>query len=118
MSRGPVLIAALTSGDVQVGNTGGTNVFFSSRRGHTILVSDWSSDVCSSDLPRARGGGASAGVRCDGANARFGRRRRDGASVGGYDGRVNAVAEGPSRAGRRRDVERRQIGRASCRERV
>src|SRR5438093_9869659 len=32
--------------------------FFSSRRRHTRLVSDWSSDVCSSDLlsqgPRAR----------------------------------------------------------------
>src|SRR5258706_10005900 len=26
------------------------SVFFSSRRRHTILVSDWSSDVCSSDL--------------------------------------------------------------------
>src|SRR5262249_59496567 len=25
--------------------------FFPSRRRHTILVSDWSSDVCSSDLP-------------------------------------------------------------------
>src|SRR5262249_56980313 len=25
-------------------------LFFSSRRRHTILVSDWSSDVCSSDL--------------------------------------------------------------------
>src|SRR5258706_12109621 len=25
--------------------------FFSSRRRHTRLVSDWSSDVCSSDLP-------------------------------------------------------------------
>src|SRR5437016_9543693 len=29
--------------------------FFSSRRRHTRLVSDWSSDVCSSDLHRARG---------------------------------------------------------------
>src|SRR5258706_5091946 len=28
--------------------------FFSSRRRHTILVSDWSSDVCSSDLPWTR----------------------------------------------------------------
>src|SRR5438093_13487304 len=28
--------------------------FFSSRRRHTRLVSDWSSDVCSSDLSRAR----------------------------------------------------------------
>src|SRR5438046_6701039 len=27
--------------------------FFSSRRRHTRLVSDWSSDVCSSDLPGA-----------------------------------------------------------------
>src|SRR5262249_58399438 len=27
-----------------------TIFFFSSRRRHTILVSDWSSDVCSSDL--------------------------------------------------------------------
>src|SRR5262249_59590828 len=30
--------------------TGGYFFFFSSRRRHTILVSDWSSDVCSSDL--------------------------------------------------------------------
>src|SRR5262249_56829689 len=28
--------------------------FFSSRRRHTRLVSDWSSDVCSSDLARVR----------------------------------------------------------------
>ena len=28
------------------------NFFFSSRRRHTRLVSDWSSDVCSSDLIR------------------------------------------------------------------
>src|SRR6516225_1620203 len=27
------------------------NIFFSSRRLHTILTCDWSSDVCSSDLP-------------------------------------------------------------------
>src|SRR5258706_11028960 len=30
--------------------------FFSSRRRHTRLVSDWSSDVCSSDLNPGRGG--------------------------------------------------------------
>src|SRR5437016_9819274 len=29
--------------------------FFSSRRRHTRLVSDWSSDVCSSDLERSQG---------------------------------------------------------------
>src|SRR5690349_4402691 len=28
--------------------------FFSSRRRHTRSLRDWSSDVCSSDLPRAR----------------------------------------------------------------
>src|SRR5438093_1826331 len=28
--------------------------FFSSRRRHTRLVSDWSSDVCSSDLPGSK----------------------------------------------------------------
>ena len=28
--------------------------FFSSRRRHTRLVRDWSSDVCSSDLPMGR----------------------------------------------------------------
>src|SRR5256885_10931612 len=31
--------------------------FFSSRRRHTILQGDWSSDVCSSDLPRSRASG-------------------------------------------------------------
>src|SRR5262249_58712066 len=30
--------------------------FFSSRRRHTRLVSDWSSDMCSSDLPVALAG--------------------------------------------------------------
>src|SRR5256885_2604409 len=32
--------------------------FFSSRRRHTRLQGDWSSDVCSSDLPHPHGGGA------------------------------------------------------------
>src|SRR6266480_3163913 len=31
--------------------------FFSSRRRHTRLTCDWSSDVCSSDLAMARGAG-------------------------------------------------------------
>src|SRR5258706_8335001 len=34
--------------------------FFSSRRRHTRLVSDWSSDVCSSDLERRHGKNRSA----------------------------------------------------------
>src|SRR5256885_7096259 len=32
--------------------------FFSSRRRHTRLQGDWSSDVCSSDLPDGEHGGA------------------------------------------------------------
>src|SRR5437588_11240742 len=32
--------------------------FFSSRRRHTRSLCDWSSDVCSSDLERERGGAA------------------------------------------------------------
>src|SRR5262249_59537889 len=76
--------------------------FFSSRRRHTILVSDWSSDVCSSDLANAgltfvelrrRDGGARALVQGQ-------------AGIGAQGGR-GVVALG-------RHVE---IGRASCRER-
>src|SRR5262249_59611517 len=36
--------------------------FFSSRRRHTRLVSDWSSDVCSSDLSNLPGGGLDLGA--------------------------------------------------------
>src|SRR5690242_20826368 len=37
--------------------------FFSSRRRHTRLTCDWSSDVCSSDLCRLDAGRAHAGLR-------------------------------------------------------
>src|SRR5437016_13258815 len=39
--------------------------FFSSRRRHTRLVSDWSSDVCSSDLIRVRAYCASPPMSAD-----------------------------------------------------
>src|SRR5256885_10527147 len=44
-------------------------MFFSSRRRHTRLQGDWSSDVCSSDLGDAEGGTPSAGLvgEADGA---------------------------------------------------
>src|SRR5258706_8350351 len=52
-------IAGLALG--MVSGPGYVIFFFSSRRRHTILVSDWSSDVCSSDLQplnrKARNGG-------------------------------------------------------------
>src|SRR5262249_59516926 len=85
--------------------------FFSSRRRHTRLVSDWSSDVCSSDLHRAirargRRGGPGAGVR----------RRARGpcrAAAGAAGGRAFHHRRRP----RRPAPGRAQIGRASCRER-
>src|SRR3712207_7791870 len=43
-------------------------VFFSSRRRHTRYWRDWSSDVCSSDLPNADGAAtalADSSERCD-----------------------------------------------------
>src|SRR5262249_61904217 len=49
--------------------------FFSSRRRHTRLVSDWSSDVCSSDLLRSRSRAWRRGWR---ACARNWSRRRTG----------------------------------------
>src|SRR4051794_41866357 len=62
--------------------------FFSSRRRHTRWTGDWSSDVCSSDLPA---------------------------------GRLRSGGPAPDRCHRqqlRRLAGAREIGRASCRERV
>src|SRR5688500_20371496 len=82
--------------------------FFSSRRRHTRLQGDWSSDVCSSDL-----GGD--------------RRLRAHAGLGGGAGRQGpvllraapALFERPGPAERAAgDRHGTQIGRASCRERV
>src|SRR5262249_56440080 len=47
--------------------------FFSSRRRHTRLVSDWSSDVCSSDLPRSAAASAAMAAAAAGAGAATGR---------------------------------------------
>src|SRR4051812_49580322 len=80
----------------------GSFFFFSSRRRHTRLTCDWSSDVCSSDL---------AFMRADGQEVRL-NVLRDGAR------RQIPVRWEPRevrfRTGRIRD----EIGRASCRERV
>src|SRR5438477_13092293 len=45
--------------------------FFSSRRRHTRLTCDWSSDVCSSDLhpPAVAGAMCGMGLVCNGAGA-------------------------------------------------
>src|SRR5699024_11581566 len=92
--------------------------FFSSRRRHTISKRDWSSDVCSSDLPRLRraGGGGAAGSRArdDAVAAALGRdlvvvlAPRGAAAVGAAAGVGSAPLVDPFP----------EIGRASCRERV
>src|SRR5438045_9495084 len=63
--------------------------FFSSRRRHTRCLSDWSSDVCSSDL---------------------GLFIRDSYRAPRFESRMNRPRPGSRRAPK--------IGRASCRERV
>src|SRR2546426_2057110 len=86
--------------------------FFSSRRRHTRLQGDWSSDVCSSDLYvsqaaipalRDRGGGAIVNF----ASAAV---LKPQSQLAAYTAAKSAVA-GLTRA-------LAKIGRASCRERV
>src|SRR5258705_8712177 len=92
--------------------------FFSSRRRHTRGLSDWSSDVCSSDLP--------PGSEVTGAAAAASDRAKFTVVGGGLGGALMAIFLG--RAGyeveiyeKRRDPRVGQageeIGRASCRER-
>src|SRR5262249_59295641 len=79
--------------------------FFSSRRRHTRLVSDWSSDVCSSDL-------FLTGPRRDAIVGDLVEAHHDGRSDAWYWRQaIRAVASAFL-------AEIRQIGRASCRERV
>src|SRR5438093_2524957 len=46
----PSVLVSWRGGLIRLGRSVGLVFFFSSRRRHTRLVSDWSSDVCSSDL--------------------------------------------------------------------
>src|SRR5947199_2372141 len=88
-----------------------SSFFFSSRRRHTRCLSDWSSDVCSSDLRETRRG----------SNMRNSRNVEQGLGTG-PGGRINvavgcallAVALVSASCSSREP----KIGRASCRERV
>src|SRR5256885_8133298 len=87
--------------------------FFSSRRRHTRLQGDWSSDVCSSDL---LGGGAEDVVVPDGTVAARGRsllRAGRRAKRRGLDDLVVREADVDEA-----EAASDEIGRASCRERV
>src|SRR2546429_8861119 len=75
--------------------------FFSSRRRHTRCSRDWSSDVCSSDLP--------VDALPPGAGLPRARQRRVREPGAGFP--VSPPAPGGQRASG-------EIGRASCRERV
>src|SRR5438128_9163034 len=86
--------------------------FFSSRRRHTRCYRDWSSDVCSSDLPL---GPISRDLSQPLVLTAAARRERHG-----YPGCDGGATRSPGLA---RDQDYRaggrgEIGRASCRERV
>src|SRR5256885_11413885 len=95
------------------GMTGVVCFFFSSRRRHTRLQGDWSSDVCSSDLSSRVTNRARSTAR---------------ASLSDVPDLQNGVRQPATTATRRpflsgitfssQDVPRTKIGRASCRERV
>src|SRR5436853_5883106 len=81
--------------------------FFSSRRRHTRCLSDWSSDVCSSDLGSSPGPAASvpffAFEQPAARPAASARNRIDRIRV---SGRMCGMGEGPSRGGHPLDVGR------------
>src|SRR5262249_58581594 len=91
-----------------------TSFFFSSRRRHTRLVSDWSSDVCSSDLnvrsidAKAAETAAQRQALLDGLELEVSQ-----ALTAEHDGEfaVNVSQQALASA-------EEEIGRASCRERV
>src|SRR5262249_56609103 len=87
--------------------------FFSSRRRHTRLVSDWSSDVCSSDLEVVAGPDQAAGDRVEGqADVHEGVAAQAGQHHGDDD---RAVDGGIARAARVERVvvrsEERRVGK-------
>src|SRR2546426_3060287 len=70
--------------------------FFSSRRRHTRLQGDWSSDVCSSDLPRDQ-----RGIRGVPVAAQLGEQRQ------GYDARQHENEDGKNLQVAREDRDRK-----------
>src|SRR5205085_9936659 len=96
-------------------DTGGREFFFSSRRRHTRVDCDWSSDVCSSDLTLA--GDEVVELR----HAVRGGRRREGRVGGGEhggggeltDGHVVGVAVGAEGVEGDDRSEERRVGKES-----
>src|SRR3546814_7387698 len=84
--------------------------FFKQKTAYEMRISDWSSDVCSSDLGRPIGGAADAPVVMEGDDVKVHFPIRKGVLKRTVD-YVRAV-DGIS------VTVREEIGRASCRERV
>src|SRR3546814_5343494 len=84
--------------------------FFKQKTAYEMRISDWSSDVCSSDLLRDRGGRVE--LRGEAAVAPGALRPRDGAKVGELVGAVDGRAGvGRGHAGRRGGRRRGRSGR-------
>src|SRR5436189_608799 len=81
--------------------------FFSSRRRHTRYIGDWSSDVCSSDLPSRAGRHLKAATK----------ESRGGLAAYRHDWKTE-IAKMRARIEKERTPPGKKIGRASCRERV
>src|SRR3546814_2676917 len=80
--------------------------FFKQKTAYEMRISDWSSDVCSSDLDAAAAARAKPGDRCHGVLA---------PDLPAGVAEVAGAVAGPE------EVEQKhvdEIGRASCRERV
>src|SRR5205814_7507858 len=94
-------------------------LFFTSRRRHTRCLSDWSSDVCSSDLIDADAG---LDPQADGEAAGRGDLGVEVLAGDQAAGLVDVERAGQEREGGGvggvRDAEDVEIGRASCRERL
>src|SRR3546814_7543222 len=85
--------------------------FFKQKTAYDLRISDWSSDVCSSDLIGQKGLG---GLRAKGFVPAFGKLADLGVEIGAAAVPVvHAVRVEPEG-----EQLLRQIGRASCRERV
>src|SRR3546814_1881604 len=99
---------------ILVGYSGRFVFFFKQKTAYEMRISDWSSDVCSSDLldqpedAASRRGLAAAGLADD--PERFAGLEFEADAVDGIDP-VDLASEHAA-------LDRKEIGRASCRERV
>src|SRR3546814_6724453 len=90
--------------------------FFKQKTAYELRISDWSSDVCSSDLPRD----ILAQQRIGDAGQRDGRENRADGAARDFEDREHQPRRqhDVERGGGRQVVHDLEIGRASCRERV